>query len=148
MGGGLTERGARDGYFVELFENTGWVSISYDPPRRGPFQWERNRLRGEIRTDIAVYRQVISHGESVLQRLRSKGAMRPTESGGYGVPEEVVLPTSTIPFLGGDFACPHDAEAYLKVLYGDFKKVEYTYVDPGPAEVRARIDAAPRTPLR
>ena len=67
--------------------------------------------------------------------------MPATESGGYGVPREIVLPTSTVPFLGGDFACPNQTEAYLRALYGDFKKVEYTYVDAVPAQARARIDA-------
>ena len=66
--------------------------------------------------------------------------MPATESGGYGVPQEIVLPTSTVPFLGRDVACPNRTEAYLRVLYGDFRKIEYTYVDVGPAQARARID--------
>ena len=66
--------------------------------------------------------------------------MPATESGGYGVPQEIVLPTSTVPFLGGEIACPNQAEAYLRILYGDFKKIEYTYVDAVPAKARARID--------
>jgi hypothetical protein len=138
---GLTERGARDGYFVDLFEKKGFVSISFDPPKRWPFQWERNRLRGEIRADIMIYRPVISHGEAVLERRSHKGAMPATESGGFGVPQEIILPVSTVLFLGRDVACPNRAEAYLRVLYGDFEKIEYTFVDAGPAKVRARIDA-------
>lgn len=141
LAAGLAERGARDGYFVDLFEKTGFISISFDPPKRWPFRWERNRLRGEIRADIAIYRQAISHGEAVLERRSHKGAMPATESGGYGVPREIVLPTSTIPFLDGDFACPNQSEAYLRMLYGDFKKIEYTYVDAGPAKARSRIAA-------
>ena len=47
-----------------------------------------------------------------------------TESGGFGVPEEIILATSKIPFLGGDFACPNQSGAYLRVSYGGFKKVE------------------------
>jgi hypothetical protein len=137
---GLAKRSARDGYFVDLFEKRGFVSISFDPPKRWPFRWERNRLRGEIRADIAIYRQAISHGKAVLERRSHKGAMPATESGGYGVPQESVLPTSTVPFLGDDFACPNQTEAYLRMLYGDFKKVEYTYVDAEPAKARARVD--------
>ncbi len=140
LAAGLAERGARDGYFVDLFEKKGFVSISFDPPKRWPFRWERNRLRGEIRADIMIYRPAISHGEAVLERRSHKGAMPATESGGYGVPQEIVLPTSTVPFLGGDFACPNQTEAYLRILYGDFKKIKYTYVDAGPAKGRARID--------
>ncbi len=140
LAAGLADRGARDGYFVDLFEKKGFVSISFDAPKRWPFRWERNRLRGEIRVDIAIYRQAISHDEAVLERRSYKGAMPSTESGGYGVPREIVLPTSTVPFLGGDFACPNQTEAYLRILYGNFKKIEYTYVDAGPAKARARID--------
>ena len=140
LAAGLVERGARDGYFVDLFEKKGFVSISFDPPKRWPFRWERNRLRGEIRADIAIYRQTISHGEAMLERRSHKGAMPTTESGGYGVPREIVLPTSTVRFLGSDFACPNQNDAYLRTLYGDFKKIEYTYVDAGAAKARARID--------
>ena len=64
-----------------------------------------------------------------------------TKSGGFGVPEEIILATSKIPFLGGDFACPNQSGAYLRVSYGGFKKVYYTYVDAGPAKVRAPINA-------
>ncbi len=140
LAAGLAERGARDGYFVDLFEKQGYVEISFDSPQRWPFRWERNRLRGEIRLDLAIYRRAISHGEAVLERRSHKGAMPRTESGGYGLAREIVLPTSTIPFLGGDLACPNQTEAYLRVLYGDFKKIEYTYVDAGPAKARARVD--------
>ncbi len=141
LAAGLTERGARDGYFVDLFENKGFISISFDAPKPWPFRWERNRLRGEIRADIAIYRPAISHGEAVLERRSYKGAMPATESGGFGVPRDIVLPTSTLPFLGRDVACPKQAEAYLRLLYGDFEEVEYTYVDAGPAKARTRIDA-------
>ena len=139
---GLAERGARDGFFVDLFERKGFISISFDPPKRWPFRWERNRMRGEIRADIAIYRQAISHGETVLERRSRKGAMPATEKGRYGVPVGIVLPTSTVPFLGGHFACPSQAEAYLHLLYGDFETIEYTYVDAGAAKTRATIDAA------
>ncbi len=140
LASGLAERGARDGYYVDLFKKKGFVSISFSMPKRWPFRWERNRLRGEIRADIIIYRQAISNGETVLERRSHKGAMPATESGGYGVPQEIVLPTSTVPFLGGEIACPNQAEAYLRILYGDYSKVHYTYVDSGPANARARID--------
>ncbi|MGZ0190542.1 MAG: hypothetical protein ACKVH0_21510, partial [Alphaproteobacteria bacterium] len=105
-----------------------------------PFRWERNRLRGEIRVDIAIYRRAVSHGEAVLERRSYKGAMPSTENGGYGVPTEIVLPTSTINFLGRDIACPSKSNAYLRVLYGDFEEVEYTYVDAAAAETRRQTD--------
>ena len=140
LAAGLSKRGARDGYYVDLFKKKGFISISFDPPKRWPFRWERYRLRGEIRADIIIYRRAVSHGEVVLERRSQKGAMPATESGGYGVPLGIVLPTSRMPFLGRDIACPNQAGAYLRILYGDFKKIEYTYVGALPAKARARID--------
>ena len=140
LAGALAERGARDGYFVDRFRKKGLVAISFDPPRRWPFRWERNRLRGEIRVDVVTYRRAISHGEAVLERRTHKGAMPATETGGYGVPPEIVLPYSMIPFLGWEVACPNQPETYLRILYGDFQEIEYTYVDAGPAKARSRID--------
>ncbi|MHA1530271.1 MAG: LicD family protein [Alphaproteobacteria bacterium] len=148
LAAGLAKRGARDGYFIDIFESKGFISISFDPPQRWPFRWERNRLRGEIRADIAIYRPAVSHGAAVLERRSHKGIMPVTESGGHGVPREIVLPTSTVRFLGSDFACPNQPEAYLRILYGDFRKVEYTYVDAGAAKARALIDAAGDPPVR
>ena len=79
LAAGLAERGARDGYFVDLFEKEGFISISFDAPKRWPFQWERNRLRGEIRADIAIYELAISDGNIVVERRSHKGAMPTTE---------------------------------------------------------------------
>jgi hypothetical protein len=137
---GLAERCKRDGYFIDLFENYNLVSVSFDPPKPWPFRWERYRLRGEIRVDIALYQRAISQGKPVLERRSHKGGMPATDSGGYGLPEELVLPTATINFLGGEFACPIESDAYLRVLYGDFEKVEYTYVDAAAAENRRQAE--------
>jgi len=148
LASGLAERGARDGYYVDLFKKKDFVSISFDPPKRWPFRWERNRLRGEIRADVAIYHRAIRHGQAVLERRSPKGAIPATENGACGLPEEIVLPTSTMPFLGGDFSCPNQTEAYLRMMYGDFEKIEYTYVATGPAKARARIDGVGAPPLR
>ena len=137
----LTCRGIRDGYSVDAFEEKGFIAISYNPPWRWPFRWERNRMRGEIRVDLVVYRQAVNHGQSVLERIIPKGAMPLTESGWFGVPKEIVLPTSTIHFLGDDFACPNKPMEYLRLLYGDFNTVVYTYVDAAVAETRRLADA-------
>ena len=144
----IAKRGAQDGYFVDVFKEMGFITISYDPPRSWPFRWERNRMRGEIRLDLVAFRRAVSHGRSVLERRLPKGAMPLTESSGYGVPQEIVLPTSTINFLGGDFACPNKPEAYLRVLYGDFKEVEYTYVDAAAAQTRRHADVAGKAQMR
>jgi len=140
LAAGLSKRCAQNRYYVDLFKKKGFISISFDPPKRWPLRWERYRLRGEIRADIIIYRRAVSHGDVVLERRSQKGAMPATESGGYGVPLEIVLPTSTMPFLGRDIACPNQAGAYLRILYGDFEKIEYTYVGALPAKARARID--------
>jgi phosphorylcholine metabolism protein LicD len=142
---GLAERGARDGYFIDTFEKKGFISVSFDPPKRWPMSWERNRLRGEIRVDIAIYRRAISHGDAVLERCSHKGEMASTEYGGYGVSQEIVLPTSTINFLDGNIACPNKSDAYLRILYGDFEEIEYTYVDEAAAVTRRQADRARKT---
>ena len=98
-------------------------------------------MRGEIRADIAIYRQVVSYGETVLERRSNKGAMPSTEGCGFGVPKDIVLPTTTTPLLGKEIACPRQPDAYLEILYGNFRKIEYTYLDPVAAKVRAEIDA-------
>ncbi len=67
-----------------------------------------------------------------------------TESGGYGVPREIVLPTSTIAFLGGNIACPNRPKEYLRLIYGDFGEVVYTYVDAAAAKTRCRAADPPR----
>ncbi len=141
LAAGLVERGARNGYYVDAFKKKGFVAISYDRPGRWPLSWERNRMRGEIRLDIAVYRHAVSHGKPVLERRIIKGAMPLTESGWYGVPREIVLPTSMIAFLGGDIACPNKPKEYLRLLYGDFNRIVYTYVDAAAAETRRLADA-------
>ena len=148
LAAGFAERGARDGYYVDLFHKKGLVAISFNPPKRWPFRWEHNRMRGEIRADIVIFRRAISYGETVLERRSPKGAMPVTESGGYGVPLEIVLPTSPIPFLGGEIACPNQPDAYLRKLYGDYSKINYTYVDSAPANARAGIDIIGDPPVQ
>ena len=105
-------------------------------------------MRGEIRLDLVAYRHAVSHGRSVLERRTPKGAMPLTESGGYGLPPEIVLPTSTINFLGGNFACPNKPETYLRVLFGDFKEVEYTYLDAAAAKTRRQADVAGKAQMQ
>jgi hypothetical protein len=100
-------------------------------------------MRGDIRLDLVGYRRGVSHGQPVLERPIPKGAMPLTEGGWYGVPEETVLPTSTIRFLGDDIACPNQPDAYLRIVYGNFEETELTYVDAAAAETRRLIDVPP-----
>ncbi len=105
-------------------------------------------MRGEIRLDLVAFRHAVSRGQSVLERRIPKGAMPLTESSGYGVPREIVLPTSTIGFLGGNIARPNKPETYLRVLYGDFNEVEYTYVDAAAAKIRRQADVAGKAQMQ
>jgi len=136
----VATRGARDGYFVDVFKRGMLITISHASPRRPPLRWENYRLRGEVRLDLVVYRPAMSQGEPVLERRSHKGGMPATDSGGFGVARELVLPTSAISFLGRDFSCPGRPEDYLQVLYGDFNRIAYLYVDAGPAEARRNLD--------
>lgn len=140
----MRKRGAEDGYYVDVFEKKGYLTVSYDPPKTWPFHWERNRMRGEIRLDLVAYRHAKSGGQSVLERQLLKGAMPVMESGWHGVAEEIILPTSTINFLGDDISCPNQSDAFLHILYGEFQKVELTYVDVDAAKARAEIDTNQR----
>ena len=144
----FSKRGARDGYTVEVFEKTGYLAISFDSPGRWPFHWERNRMRGEIRLDLVVYRLSQSYGEWVLERRLKKGAMPLTESGGYGVPRDMVLPVSKINFLGKEMGCPSQPDAYLRVLYGDYDKPDYTYLATASATTRQQVDNKSSLPVR
>ena len=144
----FTKRGAKDGYTVEVFKKRGYLSISFNSPGRWPFHWERNRMRGEIRLDLVVYRLSQSYGEWVLERQLKKGTMPLTESGVYGVPRDMVLPVSKINFLGGEMGCPNQPQAYLRVLYGDYDKPDYTYVATASATTRQRVDDASSLPVR
>lgn len=137
---GISDRGKCHGYFVEIAENKAYLGVSYDRPQPWPFRWERYRMRGEIRLDLVAYRKAMSHGVSVLERCTHKGVLPMTESGWYGMPEEIVLPTSTIRFLGDDIPCPNQPQLYLRNLYGDYQKVELTYVNSAAAEARRPAD--------
>jgi len=137
---GISDRGKRHGYFVEVNENTAYLGVSYDRPQPWPFRWERYRMRGEIRLDLVAYRRAVSHGQSVFERQTHKGVLPMSESGWYGMPEDIVLPTSTIRFLDDDIPCPNQPQSYLRYLYADYQKVELTYVNSETAEARRSAD--------
>ena len=136
----LSQRGARDGYYVDIFEKSSFITISYDKPQPWPFRWQRNRMRGEIHLDLVSFRYASDKGQPVLERQLLKGAMPVTESGWHGMPVELILPTSTINFLGSEVPCPNQSVEFLQILYGDFQKVELTYVDENAVKTRAGID--------
>ena len=137
---GISDRSKRHGYFVEISEDSAYLGVSYDRPQPWPFRWERYRMRGEIRLDLVAYRRAMSHGHPVLERRTYKGLLPMTESGWYGMPEEIVLPTSTIRFLGDEIPCPNQPQTYLRNLYADYQKTEFTYVNSAAAETRRTAD--------
>ena len=97
-------------------------------------------MRGEIRLDLVAYRRAVSFGQTVVERCTKKGALPITESGWYGLAEEIVLPTSTIRFLGNDIPCPNQPQLHLKTLYRDYQTIEYMYVSSEAAEKRRPAD--------
>ena len=136
----ISRRGSEDGYYIDIFDDKGFLTVSFDPPQPRPFRWERNRMRGEIRLDLVTFRHATNDDHPVLERKLLKGAMPVMQSGWHGMPTEIILPTSTINFLGSDIPSPNRPEAYLEILYGNFRSVELTYVDKNAAKVRADID--------
>ena len=136
----LSQRGAKEGYYVDIFKEKGFLTVSYDKPQSWPFRWERNRMRGEIHLDLVSYRHATSNGQAVLERQLLKGAMPVMESGWHGVPVDIILPTSTIGFLGSGISCPSQPNTFLQILYGDFQTLELTYVDENAAKTRAEVD--------
>jgi hypothetical protein len=82
----------------------------------------------------------MNRGEAVVERLAYKGAMPRLESGRYGVPREVILPTAEITLFGSQFSCPAQPEEHLRILYGNFREVEYSYVDAEAAVGRRQVD--------
>ena len=142
---GISNRCKRHGYFLEISEDCAYLGVSYDRPQPWLFRWERYRMRGEIRLDLVAYRRAVSQGEPVLERLTCKGILPLTESGWFGMPEEIVLPTSTICFLGDEIPCPNQPQTYLRNLYADYQKVELTYVNAAAAETRRSADGTPST---
>ena len=136
----LSARGDKDGYYVDIFEKLRFIVVSYDKPKSWPFRWERNRMRGEIHLDLVTFRHATDKGEPVLERQLLKGSMPVMESGWHGVPVDIILPTSTINFLGSDIPCPSQPEAFLEIVYGDFQTVKLTYVDETAANMRAAIN--------
>jgi hypothetical protein len=136
----LSDRGNEDGYYIDTFESEGLISISYDRPLLWPMRWERNRMRGEIRLDLVAYRRALSQGQAIIERNSKKGALPKTDSGWYGLAEEIVLPTSTVRFLGNDISCPNQPQTHLQTLYQDYQTIEYMYLSSEVAETRRSTD--------
>jgi hypothetical protein len=88
-----------------------------------------------------------SYGEWVLERRSKKGTMPLTESGVYGVPRDVVLPVSKINFLNSEMGRPNQPQAYLRALYGDYDRPDFTYLAAASATTRQRVDNKSNLPV-
>jgi hypothetical protein len=138
---GLGRRLAGEGLLMTTTRSHGLICVFNEAPRPWPLSYERNRLRGEVRVDLVLYRVASSNGQSVVERMSPKGALERTESGGYSLPRDVVLPPSTVTFLGKEVSAPRDADAYLRHIYGDYAKTRYTYMDAQQVKRRPPIEA-------
>ncbi|MDP6787818.1 MAG: LicD family protein [Rhodospirillales bacterium] len=137
----LGRRLAGAGLLMTSTRKEGVICVFNESPRTWPLGLERNRLRGELRVDLVLYRLAASRGQSVVERTGPKGDLERTESGAYGLPENLVLPPATDTFLGKEISVPRDADAYLRRLYGDYGEIRYSYMDAGVAERRRRINS-------
>lgn len=64
----MSQRSSWAGYHVDIFEDKGFLTVSYDQPEPWPFRWDRNRMRGEIRLDLVTFRQATNGDQPVLER--------------------------------------------------------------------------------
>lgn len=138
----LTLKLQQSGYKVTASNKHRTIFVYYSPPTRWLSGLEQYRYRGEIRVDLVCFQMSKSNGRKVIERHSSKGTMPQTESGHYGVPLEMIIPTGTIELEGKKISCPRDSDAFLRAMYGDYNKVEYTYVDDQAISSRKDIDEA------
>lgn len=137
----LESKLAQQGYLVRRIDDQYHsFSIYYTQPLSGLYGLEQHRYRGQISLDLMGYRTVNSYGEQVIERALPKGIIPQTESGGYGVPADIVMPMREIEFLDRMIACPADPDAYLRMVYGNYTEADYTYVDDQAAASRREID--------
>ena len=128
------------GYAVKTQKEYRMINVYYTPPTRWLYGLEQFRYRGEVKVDLIGNRVVNSNGRKVMERLLFKGEMAQTENGGYGVPVEMMLPTSEIELFGKMVSCPRDSDAYLRTIYGNYTEVDYTYIDNEVAYSRRSVD--------
>ncbi len=136
----LTLKATRQGYTVRT--SSKYMCIYYNPTTRWLYGLEQYRYRGEIRVDLVGNRVVKSYDRKVMERPTYKGIMPKTESGRYGVPVNMILPTGKIEFLGKTVSCPRNSDGYLRTVYGDYTRVDYTYIDNKAADSRKKVDEA------
>ena len=127
-------------YRVIVSEKIEEIFIHFDPPRPWPFNYERTRMRGEIRIDLMGYRLSRSNGNNVVERFTKKGLLQKNRKGKFEIPSELVLPLSVISFAGRKVSCPAKPDDYLEAMYGNYTEVDYTWIKKDSANARRQID--------
>ncbi len=138
----VTDKLTQQGYTVRNLREYRPINVYYTPPTRWLFGLQQYRYRGEVKVDLIGNRVVDSHGQKVMERPMLKGTMPQTESGRYGVPVEMMIPTSERELMGKMVSCPRDSDAYLQTVYGNYMEVDYTFVDNEVAHSRKGVDEA------
>lgn len=125
-----------------MMHSKGWIGLYHDRPRRFPFHFEQVRTRGEVRVDLILSSVQWIEGRKVLTRAGNlaKGAMPVTDGDNSFAPYELVLPTSTMTFLGENVHCPGQPHEYLRLLYNDYTEISYTYMENHAADARRELD--------
>ena len=121
----VAKRVASDnGHSMQYLNSDEQIVICFDPPSVWPFLYERNRLRGELHVDLIGFREE----NHIVSRCNSKGIIQPIHNGRYGFPSSYTFPLTTISFLGEKISCPRKPDEYLRTMYGDYTKVDYTWI--------------------
>ncbi len=130
-------------YNIQCFEKEEEsIYVYFDPPDPWPFLYERNRLRGELHVDLIGYREGWNHqGRRIIDRCAPKGVLRRNRNGRFEIPYDQTLPLATIPFLGKMAPCPCKPAEFLQTMYGDYTRVDYTWLSEEAADGRRKADA-------
>ena len=129
-------------YSVQHVERDKTICVHFDPPGPWPFLYEHNRLRGELNVDLIGYREGWSHqGRRIVDRYTPKGVLQRNRNGRFEIPHDQALPPATIPFLGKRVPCPCKPAEFLRTMYGDYTRVDYTWLSEEAADGRRKADA-------
>jgi len=113
-----------NGHSMQYLTRDEQIVICFDPPRVWPFLYERNRFRGELHVDLIGFREK----NNIVSRCNSKGILQRNNDGRYGFSSRYTFPLTTISFLGKKIPCPKNPNTYLQTMYGDYTKIDYTWI--------------------
>ena len=129
-------------YSVQYVERDETICVNFDPPGPWPFLYELNRLRGGLNVDLIGYSEGWNHqGRRIVDRYSSKGVLQRNRNGRFEIPYDQALPLATIPFLGKMVPCPCKPAEFLRTMYGDYTRVDYTWLSEEAVDGRRKADA-------